>query len=589
MRNTYYKDEQITKKIDLSSIGSIMKYVFRFKWSFIGVMVLLLLSSVLALLPPFFVERLTDHVVVNQDYKEFTRIIIALVTIGILDVLINFINMFVMGKTGQKIIYLIRKDVFDNLMRLPFDFFDNRPAGKIVIRVTNYVDNVANFFSTSFINLIVSFLRIAVVLGFMVYLSGWLTLVIVATMIPLLILVNVVRKKSKKYQEITKVKASNRCAFLVESIMGVKEIKCFNRREFNENIYEKVQKDNADAYFDYVFCSEWNTLIFEGIWNLGSMFLYGVAYFLLKSDNPAYMIAPGVLIQFLSYMGLVYEPFSTLSNIIQQMAEVSANLELILEIKDMEPSIKNPEHPKYLTDPKGEVEFKNVTFCYEPGVSILEHFDLKVGAGETIALVGATGSGKTTIINMLTRFYDVTEGSVTIDGTDVRDLDLGNLRRTVGVVMQDPFMFKGSVIDNIRYGRPGATDEECIAAAKAIGADAFIGKLSKGYETEFGEGGKGLSGGEKQLISFARIILKDPKILVFDEATSSVDSETEAMIQRSLEKIIEGRTAFFVAHRLSTIKKSNRILYIGNKGILEEGSFAELMAKKGYFYSLENA
>ena len=585
MRNTYYQDEEVKQKFNLKSIKKIFRYVYKFKWSFTAVIILLSVSVLIALIPPLLVEKLADEVVVNEDYKGLAKIIISLVAIGLTDIIISFFYQFITGKTGQKIIYNLRKDVFDNLMNLPFEFFDNRPSGKIVIRVTNYVDEVANFFSTSLVNLVISVLRIFVVLIFMFYLNVRLTLVVLATMIPLLTLANFIRAKSKKPQRQCKAKGSNRCAFLVESIMGVKEIKSFNRREFNEQIYRKVQADAVKPFLDYIWVIEWGTITFEGIWNLGSMFLYGFAFYLIKGN----IIAPGVLIAFLSYMGLVYEPFSTLSNIVQQLAQITSDLELILEIKDTPSKIIEKPDAIEITDAKGEIEFDDVTFGYEPDENVLEHFSLKVREGESVALVGATGSGKTTIINMLTRFYDVKEGAVRIDGIDVRDLKIKNLRNVVGVVMQDPFMFKGKIIDNIRYGKPGASDEECIEATKKIGAESFIEKLPQGYYTELGERGEGLSGGEKQLISFARIILENPKVFIFDEATSSIDSETEALIQGSLEKIIKGRTSFFVAHRLSTIKKSDRILFIGNKGIMEQGSFSELMDKKGSFYNLENS
>ena len=272
--------------------------------------------------------------------------------------------------------------------------------------------------------------------------------------------------------------------------------------------------------------------------------------------------------------------------IIQQLAQVSANLERVFDTIDYPVTIKNEEGSQVLTDVVGKIDFNDVTFAYEEGMNILEHFDLHVQPGETIALVGPTGAGKTTVINMLTRFYDVQAGSVMVDGKDVRDLTLNSLRKEVGVLMQDPFIFKGTIMENIRYGRPDATDEECIAAATTIYADRFIRKFADGYQHKMEEGGAGLSAGEKQLISFARIILKNPAVIILDEATSSIDTETETLIKEALDVIIKDKTAFIVAHRLSTIRNADRILYIANKGIAEQGTHAELMEKKGLYYAL---
>ena len=275
-----------------------------------------------------------------------------------------------------------------------------------------------------------------------------------------------------------------------------------------------------------------------------------------------------------------------ISTIIQELAQVSSNLEQVFDTIDYPLDIKDKENAITLKDIKGNVDFNDVTFAYEEDINILEHFNLHVREGETIALVGPTGAGKTTVINMLTRFYDVKEGSVTIDGIDVRDASLHSLRKEVGVLMQDPFIFKGTVLDNIRYGKWDATDEECMAAAKMIFADKFIQKLNGGYNHVLEERGSGLSAGEKQLISFARIVLKNPSVIVLDEATSAIDTETEMLIKEALDILIKDKTAFIVAHRLSTIRNADRILYISNKGIAEEGTHEELMAKKGLYYEL---
>jgi ATP-binding cassette subfamily B protein len=279
-------------------------------------------------------------------------------------------------------------------------------------------------------------------------------------------------------------------------------------------------------------------------------------------------------------------PLTQIAVIIQQLAQVSSNLEQVFDTIDYPVEIADKNNSVELKNVKGKIDFNDVTFSYDEGINILEHFDLHVKPGETIALVGPTGAGKTTVINMLTRFYDVAEGSVTIDDVDVRDASLSSLRREVGVLMQDPFIFKGTVLENIRYGRIDATDEECIQAAKTIFADGFISKLPGGYHHVLEERGGSLSAGEKQLLSFARIILKNPSVVILDEATSSIDTETENLIKQALDVILKDKTAFMVAHRLSTIRNADRILYIADKGIAESGTHEELMKKKGLYYAL---
>lgn len=585
-RNTYYQDEVVQSKINLKLLGKVLKYVYSYKLVITVVVISLLAAVGISLVPPLLIKMITERVIpAGEDgTRLMVQIIAALVAIGILDTAINFVTQYLMGRTGQSIIYKIRDDVYKNLMRLPFDFFDNRPAGKIVVRTTNYIDEMATFFSNTLINFIVCIMRIVVVLVFMFALNYILTLVILAAIVPLLIALEIIRRFSHRILRRLRAKNSNRSAFLVESIMGVKEIKSFNRKYYNAEIYKEIEEASHKTWIDFLKVNELIGIVFENLWYLGNMLLYGVAIYLISKGQ----LSSGTLIAFLNYMSLVFEPFNTLSLVIQQLSQVTANMELVFEILTIQPDIAEKENAIELKSPHGEIDFNDVTFGYEEDVNVLEHFNLHVESGKTVALVGPTGSGKTTVINMLTRFYDVKEGSVCVDGTDVRDFTLHSLRSEVGVVMQDPFMFKGRVIDNIRYGRLTATDEECIEAARKIHADTFIERLPNGFYTELGERGEGLSAGEKQLISFARIILKDPKIFIFDEATSAIDSETEEIIQRSLDEILKGRTSFIVAHRLSTIRKADKILFIANKGIAEQGTHEQLIEKRGLYYELLN-
>ena len=569
-RNTFFEDEKIEKKIDMKQLLRTLKYILPYKKILVLVSVMMLVAAVVSLLPPRLLKVIVDKTVVEKNYRELALVGGGLMLLSAVEILSTFIQSRSMGRMGFQIITQIRTDIFDRLQLLSFDYFDNRPDGKIVVRVTEYINGLADFFTNYVMMFAIYIVKIVVVTVFMLSLSPMLTVIVFATVVPMMTIVFLLRSYLKKMYTAHRAKNSNRTAFLVESIMGEQIVKNYNRIEKNKEIYCQIHEDSVNMWWTIVKRSRLNSPVVQLFWNVGTLCIFGVALSMILSGNEE--ITAGMVITFTTYMS--------------SLAQVSSNLEQVFDTIDYPVDIQDKENPIELKDVRGKVDFEDVTFSYDEDVNILEHFNLHVRPGEMIALVGPTGAGKTTVINMLTRFYDVKQGSVRIDDVDVRDASLHSLRSEVGVLMQDPFIFKGTIMDNIRYGRWDATDEECIAAAKTIFADKFIRRLKGGYQHVLEERGSGLSAGERQLISFARIVLKNPSVVILDEATSAIDTETELLIQEALEVLLKGKTSFIVAHRLSTIRNADRILYIRNKGIAEEGTHEELMAKKGYYYEL---
>lgn len=477
-RNTYFKDEEIEKKVDIKQFGRIIKYIIPYKNMFILVSVLMLIGAVASTVSPLLLKEIINKTVITEDYRQLAFIITGLIVLSAIEIAITYIHQVLMGSAGHNIIARIREEVFYKLQELPFDYFDSKPDGKIVVRVTDYVNDLANFFTNYVVLFVVYIVKIIVVTIFMLMISPQLTLVVLITVVPMMICVFALRKVIRKLFTLQRVKNSNRSAFLVESIMGEKIAKNYNRTQENKSIYERIHNDSVQYWLKIFYRNELNTPIVEIFWNIGTLLLYGTALFLMFHGDTN--VNAGVVVAFTSYMSLFSGPITQIAVIIQQLAQVSSNLEQVFDTIDYPVDIRDKKDSIVLQNVKGQVDFDNIDFAYEEGVNILENFNLHVKPGETIALVGPTGAGKTTVINMITRFYDVKKGSVKIDGIDVRDVTMESLRREVGVLMQDPFIFKGTIMDNIRYGRPDATDEECIEASKTIFADKFISRLSDG-------------------------------------------------------------------------------------------------------------
>lgn len=587
-RNTYFIDEEVkAEKVDVKYLKRLLSRIVPHKKAFLLALLLLALSSVAALLPPVVLRAVVDRVIPAEEGR--TRLLAlylsGLAVLGVLTSVLPYFHKRIMGTLGNEIVAELRREIFAHLQELPFDYYDSRPAGKISIRVTEYVNELADFFTDYLLNFIVDVLKIIVGTVFMLCLSPALTAVVYAAIVPLTLSVVLLKRALRRLFRRHRAKNSNRNAFIVESIAGEKVIKNYNRSQYNGVVYRGLQEDSAKTWMKIVRRNELNAPVSELFWNLGTLAIYAVALSLIVGGSAT---IAGTVIAFMLYMSLCSEPFLQISAILQQLAQVSADLERVYEAIDAPATVCDAPSARPLGSVGGSVDFNNVTFGYDEGVNVLEGFDLHVRPGEKIALVGPTGAGKTTVVNLLTRFYDVKEGSVCVDGNDVRGVTLRSLRGEIGVLTQEPFIFKGSILDNIRYGKPSATDEECIAAAERIYADRVAARLPEGYNTQLEERGQGLSAGEKQLVSFARIVLKNPAIVILDEATSSIDSETERLIQQALEYILEGKTAFIVAHRLSTIRKADKILYIADKGIAEQGTHEELLALRGRYYALNN-
>lgn len=584
-RNTYFEDELVMKKIDIRQLAKILRYICPYKKTVILAVSLMLFSAAISMITPLLLKHIINVVVVEEDYRMLALVVSGMVFLSALEIGITFVHQRLTGIMGHGIIASIRQDIFYKLQKLPFDYFDSRPDGKIVIRVTDYINELANFFTNFLVLLLVYIAKIAIVTFFMLSISPALTGVVFLAVLPMMACVFGLRYCVRKIFPLHRAKMANRTAFLVETIMGEKIVKSYNRSELNREIYKEVHQTSVETWLRIVRRIQWNTPIVELFWNLGTLMLYGLALSMILEGNGG--MDAGTVIVFTSYMSLFSGPLTQIAYIIQQLAQISSNLEQVFDTIDYPLEISDDGDVRELSSVRGKVDFDHVTFQYEEDNPVLKDFNLHVKPGESIALVGPTGVGKTTIINLLTRFYDVTMGEVKIDGINVKQVSLHSLRREVGVLMQDPFIFKGTILDNIRYGRPGATDEECMEAARLIYAQEHILQMKDGYHHILEERGQGLSAGEKQLISFARIVLKNPSVVILDEATSSIDTETEQLIKEALDTLLAEKTAFIVAHRLSTIRNADRILYIMDGEIKEQGNHEELMALKGYYYAMQ--
>lgn len=592
-RNRYYEDEK-TKKLSKSQLRHALKFVIPYRKLLSVLFVLMILITFISMLPPMINGLIVDNVipkktVLGMDYKTLSVVLIAAYVLAVVtDTVFSYFRQFYMTKVGHSIVHDIRYATYEHLQKLAFDFYDSRPNGKILVRVTSYLDELANVFSSSIIMLILDAVKVIAILIWMCVIGSWLTLIMLAAVIPMLVLVNLIRRSLEKRRRAYREKRSNRIAYIAENIQGSSVTNAFNRNERNIEIYDGLNKEERKKWCAVTHVNELHFPTMSGFFYIGIIAVYAVVVYMAVNKLGLGGLTPGSVISFISYAGMLSAPLNEIATYLQEISSAVSNLESVMDILEVDPTVVDDENAQTLPPVQGDVKFENVYFSYENAHIILENINFEVPKGKMVALVGPTGSGKTTIVSLLSRFYNVDSGTIYVDGYDISKVTLYSLRKQIGVMMQDSFIFSGTIIDNIRYGKPDATDEQCIEAAKQVGADAFISKLPDGYYTKTIEQGSRLSTGERQLISFARVLLTDPKILILDEATASIDTETENLIKDALNVILDGRTSFVIAHRLSTIEKADCIFYIANHTIAEAGTHAQLMAKKGYYYELVN-
>ncbi len=556
----------------------------------IGALALSVLASICTLYTPKIMSRVLDEVVPAGDVQTLVRWALIYCGLIVVSIVFTVIRARVMAYVSQEIIFDIRRDLFHHLQELPFSYYDSRPAGKILVRVINYVNSVSDILSNGIINSILEIINVAVIIVFMYSMDATLATVVVSGLPVFIAIVCILKPRQRKAWQQQSNKNSNYNAYLAESIDGVKVSQLFARQEVNCSIMKRLALACRDAWMKAMYVSNAVWLSSECLTQIVFSLLYIAGVYWLGGK----MVSFGVILAMASYVSRFWQPITNLANIYNSFVNNIAYLERIFETMDEPVEVKDVPGAEPLKALDGEVTFENVEFGYEKGQTVLENLNLHVRAGERIALVGPTGAGKSTVINLLCRFYNLRGGRILLhcaDGTtqDIAGATLHSLRSQLGIMLQDSFLFAGTIMDNIRYGRLDATDEEVIAAARAVRAHEFISQMPQQYATPVNERGGGLSQGQRQLIAFARTLLSDPRILILDEATSSIDTQTERLLQQGIETLLQGRTSFIVAHRLSTIKSCDRILYIGNKGILEAGSHDELMAKKGYYYELYTA
>ena len=583
-RNKYDVDEILEDKFDVNQLKRLAGYIRPYKKQMLVVLFLMLSASALGMLIPKFFVLVMDVSIPNKDMRSIVFYSVMTMVIALYTCVSLRIKIKLMTQVGQDIVHSIRYDIFEHLQELPFSYYDERPHGKIQVRVVNYVNNLSDLLSNGIINTITDLCNLFFIIAFMLSINVKLTIVCMCGLPVLAVVIVALKKKQRKAWQIQSNKQSNLNAYIAESINGIRVTQSFVREDENSGIFNRLSDGYREAWMRAV---KFNFIMgpsVDIISTITTAFIYvlGISWM----SNPDSGITVGVLIAFTAYISRFWNPINTLASFYNSLLTAISYLERIFETIDEPVLVKDAEGAVEMPPIKGDVEFKNVTFSYEDGVEILKKVSFKAKKGQTAAIVGPTGAGKTTIVNLLSRFYNVDSGEVLIDGIDISKVTIRSLRKQMGVMMQDSFIFSGTVMDNIRYGNKEVSDDQVIRAAKTVCAHDFIMEMENGYYTQINERGSRLSQGQRQLISFARALLADPKILILDEATSSIDTETEILLQKGLNELLKGRTSFIIAHRLSTIKNADFIMYIDAGGIAEMGSHEELISQEGEYYKL---
>ncbi|WP_314208832.1 ABC transporter ATP-binding protein [Vagococcus salmoninarum] len=580
-RNTFDQDEELMQEFNWDYYQRLGSYILPYKKPLLKTLLVIIIANLAGMLGPYFTKIAIDEAIPKQDIKLLLLLgavfLVSLIVIG----LSMRYRIKAITEIGQDVLKDMRSAIFVHLQRLPFSYFDNRPHGKILIRVVNYINTLSDLLSNGLINLISDIFSVVITLIVMLLIDVKLTLYSLALLPVLFILVMAIKKAQRKaYQELSN-KQSNMNAYIHESISGIKVTQSFAREKESYETFTEISNDYRKSYMKAV---KVQFLLWPGVQNI-SVITTSLIYF-VGVRSLGVNVTTGTLIAFIGYINNFWNPVINIGNFYNSLITATAYLERIFETMDVEPDIQDKAGAIEMPKIQGQVDFDEVVFRYEAGRNILDGISFSVEKGESIALVGPTGAGKTTVINLLSRFYDVNEGSVKVDGIDVRDVTLQSLRSQMGVMLQDTFVFSGTIIENIRYGKLDATEAEIIEAAKIVRAHDFISELKDGYNTVVEERGSTLSAGQRQLISFARALLADPKILILDEATSSIDTRTEELLQVGLQELLKGRTSFIIAHRLSTIKNSDKIFYIDQGQVIEAGSHEELIIAGGLYHHL---
>ncbi|MBP3474758.1 MAG: ABC transporter ATP-binding protein [Lachnospiraceae bacterium] len=580
--NSYKEDEQSIEKSKIQTLKRLFSYLLDYKWQILLVLLIMGYGVAVSLINPLIMEAAIDDHIAVKDTEGLYRLLGIALVVNLVLVITVKIRMYIMAKVCNRILLTIRQELYTHIQKLDFHFFDSRPTGKILSRIIGDINSLKDVLSNCVTTLIPDGFTVIAVVVIMVWKNPKLAFASMLTIPFMGAATFYIEYKAHPRWQTFRKKSANLNAFIHEDMAGMRIIHSFHAQEETEATFDTLLQEHRESFIQAVRMSDAFGSVIDLSWGLGCILLYFTGIVILGVDQ----VSVGVFIAFGTYLNMFWQPIHNISNFYNQLVTNIAGAERIFEILDTPPAIADGDIVDRMPQIVGEVTFEHVDFSYDDKVKVLDDVSFTIRPGETIALVGPTGAGKSTIVNLISRFYDVQSGTVKIDGHNVKDVSIESLREQMGIMTQDNFLFSGTIRDNIRYGKLDATEEEMIAAAKAVNAHDFIMKLDKGYDTELSERGGGLSVGQKQLLAFARTMVSDPKILILDEATSSIDTKTELLVQEGIEHLLAGRTSFVIAHRLSTIQKADRIFVIDDGKIIEEGNASELMRKKGVYYQL---